>query len=85
MWNKIAYYHNKLADGDFVWFPFMILRPEPTQKIGLGRHILMAICFGIYFSLFNELRNYLFEGSIRKLDDFLFITAQFIGFFFVWV
>lgn len=89
--NVIETYHNKIADQDFIWFPFIFLKPDSKQPISFPRIIVMTLAFGSYSYLFYILRSFFinelvsFESSVvfliwsytLFLIHFKFITSYF--------
>jgi hypothetical protein len=83
MIEKIAYWHNRISDTDFVWFPFLFLKLKPHQVLTLRHRVKMAFCFGPYFVVGIVLRDFVFSQPIAWEK----IPQQFIlgfGFFLIW-
>lgn len=79
----MALYHD-LSDKDFIWFPFLFLRPKPSQAIHLGRLVAMIFCFGLYGSLVWPLKQWLYGGPFT-LNGWAVFTLKCFGFFAVWL
>lgn len=58
--DKIESFHNWLADRQATWFPFLFLKPRPSQKIREGRRWAMTLCFSIYTVVIWSLGRMLF-------------------------
>ena len=78
----LRHYH-ELSDQDFIWFPFLFLRPRPDQSIGLRQYVLMVFCFGLYGSLVWPLKQYLYDSSVTW-NGWAVFTLKCFGFFLVW-
>jgi len=81
--DSIEKLHNWASETRFVWFPFKILRPKKKEKISSARRTLMAVCFGVYYSVFIIGKRILFgkKASIRFVVLAVFFT---IIVFFLW-
>lgn len=76
--------HNTLSDQDWVWWPFLFLKPKKDQKITQILIFKMIPCFSIYMVLFRLIMSGLFNGVLPSSNDILktFVTA--FVFFFIW-
>ena len=79
----MALYH-KLSDKDFVWFPFLFLRPRPEQSIGFRRYVVMGYCFGLYGSLLWPLKQLLWGEGNWTWNGWAVFTAKSLAFFYLW-
>lgn len=80
---KVEDGHNFLSDTNYVWFPFVFLKPKPDEKIDQTRILKMAPLFGLYFNIFNLARRALVGGEVRFSDFFIEDIYWTIG-FYVW-
>jgi chromosome condensin MukBEF MukE localization factor len=62
--SKLETFHNKLADYDFVWFPFTFLRPKTNQLITRPLLLKLTFAFGSYFFIFYLLKALLLGNTI---------------------
>jgi lipopolysaccharide export LptBFGC system permease protein LptF len=77
-WEKFVHYHNQLSDKNFIWFPFMFLKPRPEQQITQGRIIKMTFCFSVYGCLALFIRQLLNQQV--NYTSYLYIPVA----FFLW-
>lgn len=82
MGQRIVQIHNTLSDKDLIWFPFIGLKPKPHQTIGIGRILLMSLCFGSYGFLVWLIKSLLFSEASFSLDWIVYL--YFVGGFFIW-
>jgi hypothetical protein len=88
--DKIEQIHSKLSDYSFVWFPFLFLKPRPSESISILKTLVMAMCFGIYFSAYYFLvYKFIFaseslQSGAKLLNDILLTTSQWTLFFAIW-
>lgn len=52
MQNNVINFLNFLSDKDSGWFPFLFLRPEKNEKIGLKQLLKISFAFGGLAGLF---------------------------------
>jgi ABC-type uncharacterized transport system permease subunit len=80
--DRIEIIHNQLSDSNWVWFPFLFLKPKASEKINQKRKFLMSICFGFYFTAALVIRNVLFSRptDIESLPTLALSSV--LGFFF---
>jgi hypothetical protein len=81
--DRIEYWHNRASDTNFVWFPFLFLKLKPAQQMGVGRRIIMTLCFAVYFTIWVIIRHLIFGTGINLAQtgtSFLYSFAA----FFIW-
>ncbi len=81
--NKLEGWHNWASDTNYVWFPFLWLKPKPEEKITFKNILVMTLLFGPYFSLYNYLKLLLFQQH-PTLESFEINILKFTIFFFIW-
>jgi hypothetical protein len=79
---KIVDGHNHLSDKNYIWFPFVFLRPLPTERITMRRILVMTLCFSIYGFIFLAIRQWL--NKEFELEDWLKKSGMIVIVFFVW-
>lgn len=83
MWEKFLQRYHHLADQDFIWFPFLFLRPRPEQTIELGRLLSMSVCFGLYGAALWPLKQWIMDQEISWQGGWVFALKSF-SFFLFW-
>jgi hypothetical protein len=81
--NLLEEIHNKAADSNFVWFPFLFLKPKTDEIIDLKRKVKMAICFGCYYSIYKFMIS-LFWRPVLSAPEVLIASGKFSLLFFLW-
>jgi len=80
---KIAKFHFSLSQNNFIWFPFLFLKPSNQQSISHARVLLMSLCFGAYFYLMQIVWIIILD-DIHKWQFSLNEILSYIIFFFFW-
>ena len=81
MKDKIIQIHNELSDKNFIWFPFIFLKPRPEVKITQARILAMTLCFSLYAVLALAIRSYL-QGSFSAEMFTMPLIYSCLAFFF---
>jgi hypothetical protein len=83
---KIIDGHSKLSDMKAIWFPFYFLRPPSHKRISLYRTLVMAPCFGAFFTLLIFIKRLIFKlpEDTLYLSNILILFAQATLGFFLW-
>ncbi len=81
--NKIEYWHNRISDGNFVWFPFLFLKLKPEEWMSLKHRLLMTLCFSAYYAVAGLLKRLIWNGHymLVHLQSDLFNSSIL---FFIW-
>jgi hypothetical protein len=80
---KIAELHFELSQKNFIWFPFIFLKPASHQTLKHKKVLLMSLCFGTYFYLMQLVWSVLLtkpDKLVIKSGELLF----YITLFFLW-
>ena len=81
---ELERFHNWASDSDFVWFPFVWLKPK-SKKVLISRQksVMMALLFGTYGAVLFGLKNLIFneKNFFYSLGDTI---PYFILGFLVW-
>jgi hypothetical protein len=80
---KVEDGHNWLSDTNYVWFPFLFLKPKPNVSIDQKRIFKMAPCFGLYFNAAYFVKRWIFDDPITLESVFWAQLYWTLG-FYVW-
>ena len=80
MWQALEDAINGLSDQDAGWWPFLFLRPDPSERMTSRRVLLLAILYGLPAAL---LMNIVMKVSHERaeLHPLVFPLAVILGFF----
>jgi len=79
---SIESFHNGLADKNFIWFPFVFLRPKKEERITFILTLKLTIYFGTYTFCFYLIRIMLFDDQLSLTKSLEFLSKTYILFFF---
>jgi hypothetical protein len=81
---RIADLHFELSQKNFIWFPFIFLKPASNQKLTHKKVLIMSLCFGAYFYLMQLVWSWLLtrpEKLVIKSGELLFYITVFLLWF----
>lgn len=80
---KIVFWHGKVSDTNYIWFPYLFLKPQPHEEISfLKASLIMAPLWGIYMGLPYGV--YFMVTENWPLIKFGVYIGKFSVFFLVW-
>lgn len=83
MLEKLVYWHGRISDTNYIWFPYLFLKPKPHEKISLIKaSLIMPPLWGIYMGLPYGLYFVVTEGW--GLQNLLIYIGKFSLFFLFW-
>jgi hypothetical protein len=84
IFDRIEFWHNKASDTNFVWFPFLFLKPRPEVFMRATLKLKMTLCFGVYYGIFAGIRNWLFSGGdlLSAVGKDIFLAIVIFGIWF---
>ena len=77
-------HYHALSDKDFIWFPFLFLRPKAHEAIDLRRLVMMIFCFGLYGSLVWPVKQFI-SGNPTTLNGWSVFSLKCFIFFTLWL
>jgi hypothetical protein len=80
---KVEEIHNKASDTRFVWFPFLWMKPKPSEFLRFKKIVLMSVVFGFYYGTFFTLKKVLL-GGVDLFESLPKAVPLAIAIFFVW-
>jgi hypothetical protein len=80
--SKIEEVHNYLSDFNYVWWPFLFLKPQPHERISFKRTLIMAPCFALYFLAAAILKDFLRGNAIELSQSIEYFVKGTLVFFF---
>ena len=79
----IVYWHGKVSDTNYIWFPYLFLKPAPSESISLIKStFIMAPLWGLYMGLPYGL--YFMYSQGWSISDTGLLVAKFGLFFVFW-
>lgn len=79
----IIYWHGKISDTNYIWFPYLFLKPAPSEPIPLHKStLIMAPLWGLYMGLPYGL--YFMYAQNWSLLNVIEFVAKFTLFFAFW-
>ena len=75
--------HNRLSDTNYVWFPFLWLKLQPSELL-THRHLAkMTFWFSLYFNLAYQVKKMLYKEQL-EFAHAMSNQIAFLVFFFLW-